>query len=106
MALARGRLDDTTLTDVRDVFVADAWVMGGPISGRAAFGPDGMICVTVGDHDRLFDTRARACQYERRQHEVAEGRRLAPSVPRRMRIVDNRRRSVSAASRHRTAPQS
>jgi glucose/arabinose dehydrogenase len=56
MALARGRLEDTTLVDVRDVFVAEAWLMGGPISGRAMFGPDGMIYLTVNDHDRNFAT--------------------------------------------------
>jgi glucose/arabinose dehydrogenase len=56
MALARARLEETTLVDVRDVFVAEAWVMGGPISGRAMFGPDGMIYLTVNDHDRNFAT--------------------------------------------------
>ena len=54
MALARARLEDTSLVDLRDVFVAEAWVMGGPISGRAMFGPDGMIYMTVNDHDRNF----------------------------------------------------
>lgn len=51
LALARGRLDGTTLTDVRDVFVADAWQVGGAIAGRAAFGPDGMVYLAVGDRD-------------------------------------------------------
>jgi hypothetical protein len=41
LALARGRLDGTTLSDVRDLFVADAWEMGGSIAGRSEFGPDG-----------------------------------------------------------------
>jgi glucose/arabinose dehydrogenase len=56
MALARGRLNGMALADVRELFVADAWVMGGPISGRAAFGPDGMIYMSVNDHDRFFNT--------------------------------------------------
>ena len=54
MALARGRLQDTTLVDVDEVFVADGWVLGGPIAGRAEFGPDGMIYLTFNDHDRFF----------------------------------------------------
>jgi glucose/arabinose dehydrogenase len=54
MALARGRLDGTTLAEVEDIFVADGWVMGGPIAGRAEFGPDGMIYLTFNDHDRYF----------------------------------------------------
>lgn len=53
MALARGQLDDMTLSDVREVFVADAWIKGGPIAGRAAFGPDGTIYLSVNDHDEF-----------------------------------------------------
>ena len=37
LALARGRLEGTTLTDVRDIFVADSWQVGGALAGRAAF---------------------------------------------------------------------
>jgi aldose sugar dehydrogenase len=51
LALARGRLDGTTLSDVQDIFVADAWAPGGAMAGRAAFGPDGMIYLAVGDRD-------------------------------------------------------
>jgi glucose/arabinose dehydrogenase len=54
MALARGRLQDTTLSEVEEVFVAQGWEMGGPIAGRAAFGPDGHIYLTFNDHDRYF----------------------------------------------------
>lgn len=54
MALARGRLDGTSLVDVSEIFEADGWVMGGPIAGRAAFGPDGMIYLSFNDHDRYF----------------------------------------------------
>ena len=55
-ALARGRLQDATLTEVREIFVADGWIMGGPIAGRAAFGPDGTIYLTLNDHDPHFST--------------------------------------------------
>ncbi|MEQ1759630.1 MAG: PQQ-dependent sugar dehydrogenase [Vicinamibacterales bacterium] len=54
MALARGRLRDANLEDVRELFVAEAWVLGGPATGRAAFGPDGMLYLTTNDHDRFF----------------------------------------------------
>ena len=47
LALARARLEDTALSDVREIFVADAWVQGGPIAGRAVFGPDGTIYLHV-----------------------------------------------------------
>jgi glucose/arabinose dehydrogenase len=56
MALARARFDGTSLTDVRDVFVADAWQPSGALAGRAAFGPDGMVYLTVGDRDRFVTT--------------------------------------------------
>jgi glucose/arabinose dehydrogenase len=52
LALARARLDGMSLVDVQEIFEADAWIQGGPIAGRAAFGPDGMIYLTINDHDR------------------------------------------------------
>jgi glucose/arabinose dehydrogenase len=52
LALARARLDGTTLVDVHEIFEADAWMQGGPVAGRAVFGPDGMIYLTTNDHDR------------------------------------------------------
>ena len=55
-ALARGRLQDAALADVEELFVADGWISGGPIAGRAAFGPDGMIYLTLNDHDPHFST--------------------------------------------------
>jgi glucose/arabinose dehydrogenase len=53
LAIARGRLDGAALTDVREIFVADAWETGGNMAGRILFGPDGTLYVTVGDRDRL-----------------------------------------------------
>lgn len=48
--LASAKLDGTTLTDVRDLFVADAWSTAGGNSGsRVAFGLDGTIYMTVGE---------------------------------------------------------
>jgi glucose/arabinose dehydrogenase len=55
IALARGRLNETTITDVQEIFVADAWGSGAA-AGRAEFGPDGMVYLTVGDRDRLVFT--------------------------------------------------
>ena len=52
LALARARLVGTELQDVQEVFVTDAWIQGGPIAGRAVFGPDGMIYLTINDHDK------------------------------------------------------
>jgi aldose sugar dehydrogenase len=52
LALARGRLEGTELADVREVFEADGWIQGGPIAGRAVFGPDGHIYMTTNDHDK------------------------------------------------------
>jgi aldose sugar dehydrogenase len=49
-ALASARFDGAKLTDVRDLFVADAWSTAGGNSGsRIAFGLDGTIYMTVGD---------------------------------------------------------
>ena len=49
-ALARARLDGASLLDVHELFVADAWIPGGPMAGRAVFGPDGTLYLTVNDH--------------------------------------------------------
>jgi aldose sugar dehydrogenase len=52
LALAQARLEGGALVGAREVFETDAWIQGGPIAGRAAFGPDGMIYLTINDHDR------------------------------------------------------
>lgn len=56
LAVARARWDGTALADVRDVFVADAWVSGtGPADGsfgsRLLFDRDGMLYITSGDRN-------------------------------------------------------
>lgn len=56
LAVARGRLSGSKLTDVQEIFVADAWETGGNLAGRIFFGPDGMLYVTVGDRDRICCT--------------------------------------------------
>jgi aldose sugar dehydrogenase len=53
LGVARGHLEGPTLTEVNDVFVADAWETGGNLAGRIMFGPDGSLYVTVGDRDRI-----------------------------------------------------
>jgi aldose sugar dehydrogenase len=53
LAVARGRFDDAKLTDVQEIFVADAWETGGNLAGRVYFGPDSSLYVTVGDRDRI-----------------------------------------------------
>jgi len=57
LAVARGHLGDNALSDMREIFVADAWETGnGVLAGRLMFGPDQMLFVTIGDRDRLFET--------------------------------------------------
>jgi glucose/arabinose dehydrogenase len=56
LAVSRGHLNGTQLTDVQEIFVADAWETGGNLAGRVYFTPDAMLYVTVGDRDRLCCT--------------------------------------------------
>jgi glucose/arabinose dehydrogenase len=53
LAVARGRLSGAKLTDVQEIFVADAWETGGNLAGRIFFASDGALYVTVGDRDRI-----------------------------------------------------
>lgn len=53
LAVARGRLSGGKLTDVQEIFVADAWETGGNLAGRIFFTSDGSLYVTVGDRDRI-----------------------------------------------------
>ncbi len=53
LAVARGRLSGSKLTDVQEIFVADAWETGGNLAGRVFLTPDGYLYVTVGDRDRI-----------------------------------------------------
>lgn len=53
LAVARGRLSGSKLTDVQEIFVADAWETGGNLAGRIFFTPDTTLYVTIGDRDRL-----------------------------------------------------
>ena len=49
-ALARGKFDGKTLTDVRDLFVADNCNTGNPHYGsKLAWGPDGLLYMTIGE---------------------------------------------------------
>jgi glucose/arabinose dehydrogenase len=67
LAVARGRLSGAKLTDVQEIFVADAWETGGNLKGRIFFTPDGLLFVTVGDRDRI------CCKRHRRQQSPDEG---------------------------------
>jgi glucose/arabinose dehydrogenase len=56
IAVGRGKFDGTTVRDVQEIFVADAWETSGNTAGRVFFGPGDMLFVTVGDRDRLCCT--------------------------------------------------
>jgi aldose sugar dehydrogenase len=58
-ALARGRFDGRTLSDVKDILVSQTWGTAGQhFGGKIAFGADGMLYLTTGDRgsrDRAQD---------------------------------------------------
>ena len=56
IAVSRGRFDGTTIVEVKEIFVAEAWESSGNTAGRIFFGPGGMLFMTVGDRDRLCCT--------------------------------------------------
>ena len=57
VAISRGRLEGGRLTDVKEVFVADAWeTAANALNGRMIFGPDRTLYLTIGDRDRLVLT--------------------------------------------------
>ena len=46
--VARGKFEDGVLADVHDILVTDAWEGDGGLSGRIAFGRDGMLYMATG----------------------------------------------------------
>ncbi len=56
LAISRGRLQGDTLTELAEIFVADAWETSGNMAGHMMFGPDNSLYVMVGDRDRLCCT--------------------------------------------------
>ena len=53
LGVARGRFDGAKLTDVTEIFTADAWEKSGNMGGKILFGPDQTLYVTIGDRDLL-----------------------------------------------------
>jgi glucose/arabinose dehydrogenase len=56
LAISRGHLQGSTLTELAEIFVADAWETSGNLAGHMIFGPDNSLYVMVGDRDRLCCT--------------------------------------------------
>ena len=56
LAVSRGRLQGDKLTELAEIFVADAWETSGNLAGHMTFGPDNSLYVMVGDRDRLCCT--------------------------------------------------
>jgi aldose sugar dehydrogenase len=56
LAISRGHLQGDKLTEIAEIFVADAWETSGNMAGHMMFGPDSSLYVMVGDRDRLCCT--------------------------------------------------
>src|SRR5262249_23306705 len=56
LAVSRGHLQGDKLTEIAEIFVADAWETSGNLAGHMMFGPDSLLYVMVGDRDRLCCT--------------------------------------------------
>jgi aldose sugar dehydrogenase len=56
LAISRGHLQGDKLTELAEIFVADAWETSGNLAGHMMFGPDSTLYVMVGDRDRLCCT--------------------------------------------------
>lgn len=80
-ALARGRLDGNALTDVKDIFVADAWSMG-PIhfGSKLAWGRDGTLYMTVGERNER-DRAQRLTDHAGKILRLTEDGAAAPGNP-------------------------
>jgi glucose/arabinose dehydrogenase len=70
LGISRGELDGTSLKNVKEIFVADAWETGGNLAGRIYFAPDGMLLATVGDRDRI------CCNAEQKRADGSDDNRL------------------------------
>ena len=58
MAIGRGKLEGNQLTEVKDVFVTEAWgKANGHLSARIAFDRGGMMYMALADHNRLEDVQ-------------------------------------------------
>jgi glucose/arabinose dehydrogenase len=58
MAVGKGKLEGNQLTEVKDVFVAEAWgKANGHLSARIAFDRDGMMYMALADHNLLEDVQ-------------------------------------------------
>jgi glucose/arabinose dehydrogenase len=82
VAISRGRFDGTTLQDVKEIFVADAWESSGNTAARIFFGPGGMLFLTVGDRDRAVlpeqrQGRQQPAHARRRRSTTTSARRCA-----------------------------
>jgi glucose/arabinose dehydrogenase len=56
LAVARGKLEGAALSEVVEIFEADAWTSSSALglAGRIMFGPDSTLYIAVGDRDLLY----------------------------------------------------